>query len=181
VTTNSEIVYYFGYGSNNPAQMGERIGKPLFKQGIGILNGYAFTYQGRSDKWHCGTANVSPSSGQRVFGILYSGMEEDDFNVLDNFEAVATDPLGNDVGRYRREKVNVYFESEDRVVEAVCYVMTGHKPIDRQLYPPSNRYLNACLETAHTAGFPLSYILTSIIPEHVSDPKPAPGYSLRDL
>jgi hypothetical protein len=116
-----------------------------------------------------------------VYGVLYSGMSLEDFKVLDTFETVKSDGLDNDIGRYRRETIRVFHSSEKRVVDAVCYIMTGYKPIDRQLYPPSNKYLDAVLRTAHTAGFPLSYILESLIPENVTDPSPAPGYSLRDL
>jgi len=161
--------------------MEERIGKPVNFEGIGILDDYKFTYQGRSDKWHCGTANVRPSKGSRVYGVLYSGMELEDFNILDRFEAVDYDMLGNNIGRYQRATLEVFNDSSKLQVEAICYVMTGYKQIDRQLYPPSKKYLDACLRTAHSAGFPLSYILKCIIPEHVTDPAPAPGYSHEDL
>lgn len=136
-------VWHFAYGSNmNRAQMLSRAGKILEEHNATLAN-----YEVRfNKKVRGGTAgaNVQPSSGKTVHGVLYK-IEEGAFRSLDRYEGVPE--------HYRRIEVQV--------------LPDGGQPVPAQIYiaskvekglRPSPGYLKAILDGAGEHNLPASYI-----------------------
>ena len=139
----SRTVWHFAYGSNmNRAQMLSRTGKILEEHNASLPN-----YEVRfNKKVRGGTAgaNIQPSSGKTVHGVLYK-IEEGAMRSLDRYEGVPE--------HYRRIEVQV--------------TPDGGQPVPAQIYiaskvekglRPSAPYLQAMLDGAGEHNLPASYI-----------------------
>jgi gamma-glutamylcyclotransferase len=103
-------VYYFAYGSNLYwPQMQRRCPSSRFFCAA-QLNDHQFGITRHSRLRDCGTANVFPAKGQRVWGAVYD-VSDADLIVMDGFE-----------DGYRREILTVIAAGD------------GHAPIDALVY-----------------------------------------------
>jgi gamma-glutamylcyclotransferase len=142
-TMASRTVWHFAYGSNmNRAQMLARTGKILEEHNASLPN-----YEVRfNKKVRGGTAgaNIQPSSGKTVHGVLYK-VEEGSMRSLDRYEGVPD--------HYRRIEVQVTPEGMPPV-PAQIYIA---QKIEKGLRP-SAPYLQAMLDGAGEHNLPASYI-----------------------
>jgi cation transport regulator ChaC len=142
-TMSSRTVWHFAYGSNmNRAQMLSRTGKILEEHNASLPN-----YEVRfNKKVRGGTAgaNIQPSSGKTVHGVLYK-IEESAFRSLDRYEGVPD--------HYRRIEVQVTPEG-GQPVPAQIYIA---QKVEKGLRP-SPSYLQAMLDGAGEHNLPASYI-----------------------
>ena len=138
--------WYFAYGSNmDVAQMQERKVR-FWASKKAFLKGYRLTFDTWSDSYGAGVADVVPSPGSVVEGVVYL-VEEEVLKILDQYEGVHRD-------FYRRMKVTV--EAEDgETLTATCYEAV-HKSQD--IIPPSPKYLAKLIRGAETHDLSPSYI-----------------------
>ena len=139
----SRTVWHFAYGSNmNRAQMLSRAGKILEEHNASLPN-----FEVRfNKKVRGGTAgaNIQPSSGKTVHGVLYK-IEEGSMRSLDRYEGVPD--------HYRRIEVQVTPEG-GQPVPAQIYIA---QKVEKGLRP-SAPYLQAMLDGAGEHNLPASYI-----------------------
>jgi gamma-glutamylcyclotransferase len=142
-TMSSRTVWHFAYGSNmNRAQMLARTGKILEEHNASLPN-----FEVRfNKKVRGGTAgaNIQPSSGKTVHGVLYK-IEEGSMRSLDRYEGVPD--------HYRRIEVQVTPEG-GQPVPAQIYIA---QKIEKGLRP-SAPYLQAMLDGAGEHNLPAAYI-----------------------
>jgi gamma-glutamylcyclotransferase len=140
---SSRTVWHFAYGSNmNRAQMLARTGKILEEHNASLPN-----FEVRfNKKVRGGTAgaNIQPSSGKTVHGVLYK-IEEGSMRSLDRYEGVPD--------HYRRIEVQVTPEG-GQPVPAQIYIA---QKVEKGLRP-SAPYLQAMLDGAGEHNLPASYI-----------------------
>lgn len=136
-------VLYFAYGSNmNWTQMQRRCPSSRFFA-VGRLLDYEFGITRHSRLRRCGTANVVPSPGQAVWGIVYD-ISDPDLCVLDGFE-----------DGYRREILPVYPAGNgERPIEALVYVAA----IEENVPLPNPEYRRLMVEGAAHWQLPASYV-----------------------
>lgn len=110
---SSEDHYYFAYGSNmNPGRVRARNMK-FDTYSSGMLEGYRLAFNKRSVKFPgAASANVEPTEGCRVEGVLYRLESADEIEVMDVFEGYPV--------RYRRELLPVRYG--ERIVTAWTYI-----------------------------------------------------------
>jgi len=139
----SRTVWHFAYGSNmNRAQMLSRVGNILEEHNARLPN-----FQLRfNKKVRGGTAgaNVQPSPGKTVYGVLYK-IEENSFRSLDRYEGVPE--------HYRRIEIQVTPDGGNPV-PAQVYIASK---IEKGLRP-SAQYLQAILQGAGEHSLPEDYI-----------------------
>lgn len=133
---------YFAYGSNmDQDQMRERCpGAQLL--GRASLAHYRLAFTILSPKRQCGCADIVPSAGDTVYGLLYR-LTDIDMSRMDDFE-------GHPV-HYRRVRIRV--QVEGREVEAYSYEVV-HKQEDLL---PSAHYLGLLQSAAARFEFPEEY------------------------
>lgn len=138
--------YYFAYGSNmSQKQMEERCGEGSFKAlGRAFLKGYRLVFDGFSERWGGAVANVVPSEGGVVWGVLYD-VSEKCIKTLDEREGVSS-------GTYGRVLVEVCSE-EGKSFTAYTYL---REPLEEG--KPSERYIERLLEGAEAVGLPEDYV-----------------------
>ncbi len=126
--------YYFAFGSNLSARrVRHRIGWSPSRIGA-VLADYRLTFDKQSEDG--GKANIQPSSGDEVEGIIYY-FEEKDFEIMDGFEGVED-------GQYQHCDVNVKVAT-GHLVPAIAYVALNIGPETK----PTQEYLNYILEGEH--------------------------------
>jgi len=134
--------YYFAYGSNmNQEQMTERCPSATLV-GVAELQDYRLAFSIFSPKRLCGCADIIPSSGESVYGLLYQ-LPEVDMAALDTFEGAPV--------HYRRTTVQV--RSRNEMVEAQSYEVVS-KQSDVH---PSAHYLGLIQNAAARNAFPKKY------------------------
>ena len=139
----SRTVWHFAYGSNmNRAQMLSRVGNILEEHNASLVN-YELRF---NKKVRGGTAgaNVQPSSGKTVYGVLYK-IEENSFRSLDRYEGVPE--------HYRRIEIRVK-PDDGEAVPAQVYIASR---IEKGLRPAPH-YLQLILDGAGEHSFPAAYI-----------------------
>ena len=151
--------YYFAYGSNmDAAQMLTRCPSAMMIGPV-MLPEHRLMFN-RSGTYRLGgVANVEPSAGERVYGILWK-MATADFTRLDHTE---------DPSAYRRERAWVY---SLRGQPYDCHVYLA---IPDQPDLPDRDYLDSLIQAGHNAGLPPEY-LTKLLarrPSHVPVPEQA--------
>ena len=136
-------VWHFAYGSNmNRAQMRSRGGN-VFEEHNACLPNYELRF---NKKVRGGTAgaNVQPSPGKNVHGVLYK-IEENAFRTLDRYEGVPE--------HYRRIEVQVTPDG-GQPVPAQVYIASK---IEKGLRPAAH-YLQTILDGAGEHSLPAAYI-----------------------
>lgn len=123
-------VHYFAYGScMDEESFRSTVGEENYEvMGRAILSDYRLAFTLWSDKWQGGVADVVPSPGDEVEGVLYK-LHPSAQAPLDRREGV---PLG----RYRRLAVEVAWEGER--VRAMTYSVV-HKAFEEIAPSPSYR------------------------------------------
>jgi gamma-glutamylcyclotransferase len=164
----SRTVWHFAYGSNmNRAQMLSRVGNILEEHNAHLPN-FELRF---NKKVRGGTAgaNVQPSPGKTVYGVLYK-IDESTFRSLDRYEGVPE--------HYRRIEIQVTPDDSPaataespaapaRPVTAGSPATAGRQPVPAQVYiaskiekglRPSAQYLKAILDGAGEHSLPATYI-----------------------
>jgi cation transport regulator ChaC len=139
----SRTVWHFAYGSNmNRAQMLSRVGNIVEEHNASLPN-FELRF---NKKVRGGTAgaNVQPSPGKTVYGVLYK-IEENSFRGLDRYEGVPE--------HYRRIEIQVTPDG-GHPVPAQVYIASK---IEKGLRP-SPHYLQAILDGAGERSLPATYI-----------------------
>jgi gamma-glutamylcyclotransferase len=139
---------YFAYGSNMDwSRMRERCSRAqfLFKA---LLPEHEIEFTRFSSTNKCGTADLTPTSGKSVWGVVYH-IETNDGEELDKKEGVP-------IKAYRRQNVTIQAEGEPaRIIEAFTYVVCS-KELPRP--KPSKTYLQHLLDGAEKWQLPDSYV-----------------------
>ena len=151
----SRTVWHFAYGSNmNRAQMLSRVGNILEEHNAHLPN-FELRF---NKKVRGGTAgaNVQPSPGKTVYGVLYK-IDESTFRSLDRYEGVPE--------HYRRIEIQV--TPDDAPAAGLENVVAVRQPVPAQVYiaskiekglRPSAQYLKAILDGAGEHSLPAAYI-----------------------
>lgn len=128
------MTYLFCYGSNNPTQLTERLGKS-FTTHAAVLARYGRVFRGMSRTWGGGVANVIPDANRSVFGFVVK-VTERDLRVMDGYEGRA----------YQRTilPLVMYTGEEPTIVDAVVYTTIRD---DGVTSPPTREYLKAIVKT----------------------------------
>lgn len=136
------MLFYFAYGSNmDQSQMCERCpGARLL--GNASLAGYRLAFTIFSPKRQCGCADIVPSVGGTVYGLLYR-LTEADMAKMDGFE-------GHPI-HYRR--ITVQVQCDGGKVEAYSYEVVDKEEGLR----PSVHYLGLLQSASARFGFPETY------------------------
>lgn len=109
----------------------------------GRLKDYRLGFTRHSTGWNCGVADVLPSVGEDVWGLVFE-INESDLSALDKYEGYPT--------AYDRFAAGI--ESEDRVFQEV-WVYTVRKK--REFIAPNRDYVDIIRRAACELGFPKSY------------------------
>lgn len=134
--------YYFAYGSNMDApQMLARCPSAMMIGPV-MLPEHRLVFNRSGTYRPGGVANVEPSAGERVYGILWK-MATTDFTRLDHTE---------DPHAYRRENARVY---SLRGQPYDCHVYLA---IPDQPDLPDRDYLDSLIQAGHSAGLPPEYL-----------------------
>lgn len=125
---------YFAYGSNmDLSRIQERIDR-LPTYSVGFINDYVVVFNKQAAKKSgVGYANIEPSVGSRVWGLVYD-LTEAELLEIDKHEGVA----GN---HYYRAGIDVHVP--DQIEHATTYIAHPEKTQDALL--PEKKYLNHLL------------------------------------
>jgi gamma-glutamylcyclotransferase len=133
---------YFAYGSNmNQVQMLDRCPGAILL-GPAVLEGYRLAFTIFSPTRQCGCADVIPSEGNGVHGLVYE-LNDADAARMDEFEGV---PI-----HYRRIPVEVFLN--EKKMEAFTYEVVNKT----EGLIPSADYLGLLKSAAESFQFPLKY------------------------
>ena len=97
----------FIYADNlNPAQLKRRAPehKFLFKA---YLPDHTVHFSRFSSQWRCGLASITPSEGERVWGVVFE-LTEEDLKILDDFDGEVPE------GAFRHLEATVMTEDEQK-------------------------------------------------------------------
>lgn len=134
--------YYFAYGSNmDPAQMLTRCPSAMMVCPV-VLPEHRMVFNRSGTYRPGGVANIEPSAGERVYGILWK-MAATDFTRLDQTE----DPRA-----YRRQRARVF---SLRGQPYDCHV---YHAIPDQPDLPDHDYLDTLIQAGYNAGLPPEYL-----------------------
>ena len=127
--TESERLFYFGYGSNmNLGQMKQRCGEEHFDDlGRAILDNYQFYFYGH------GYANIRPQLEERVEGVLY----KIDLDCLQSLDRVEGYPHV-----YQRQIIKVNYQEKSALTQV--YIVQN----DQTTAQPSLNYYQVVLTGA---------------------------------
>jgi cation transport regulator ChaC len=136
-------VWYFAYGSNmSRATMQQRAGHILDAQ-PGRLENYSLVFN-KKVRGGSAEANVQPTKGQTVFGVLYK-ISETSLRTLDRATGVPE--------HYRRIELNVT-DLHGRLIPAQVYIAAK---VEKGLRPAPH-YLQTLIRGAGEHGLPAEYI-----------------------
>ncbi len=144
-------MHYFAYGSNlDPEQMAERCPSAAFLHRA-LLPDFDLAFTRWSTRRRCGVADVVPTPGGRVWGVVYA-MSEADALVLDGFEGYAP---GRARSWYTRVERTVAIDGDPHRPLAV----TTYEVVERAPKPfaPSDDYLFHLVRGAEHWGLPEPY------------------------
>ncbi len=143
---------YFAYGSNmDPRQMRRRCPSYRFVS-IAKLEDHKLGFTRRSPRRRCGVADVIPSKGDEVWGVLYYIKTKHDIRALDKAEGF----------KEGRKRVNGY----ERKTRKVLSPNSPRKALNASVYiarphnnppPPSAHYIGLMLYGADHWNLPLDH------------------------
>jgi gamma-glutamylcyclotransferase len=120
---------FFLYADNmNPAQLKRRAPEHRFLTNA-YLPDHTIQFCRWSSQWRCGLASVSPSSGERVWGIIVE-LTDEDLKLLDTFEDEVPP------GAFRHVQVTVVTEDNEKDL-VITHIAT---PIGK--FRPKEHYLD---------------------------------------
>lgn len=120
---------FFIYADNlNPTQLKRRAPEHKF-----LFNAYlpdhTINFSRFSSQWRCGLASVSPSQGERVWGVVIEVTDED-LKIMDTFDEEVPE------GAYRHLEANVITEDDQKEL------VTTHAAIPIGKFRVKNHYLD---------------------------------------
>lgn len=139
-------MFYFAYGSNTITDTIKKI-CPGFKiVGNAKLKNHRLGFTRYSEKWEGGVADIIPSQGFTVWGVLYD-IDEPGFNALDKKEGVGF--------AYERIEITVSQSQNDEPVRTISYSV-----IDKTFpeIKPSPLYIETIIRGANEHKLPSRYI-----------------------
>jgi len=144
---------YFAYGSNmDPQQMRKRCPSSRFEC-VAILSNYELAFTLRSQRRRCGVANVLPSKGNNVYGVLYRINGARDWKLLDAAEGF--EPRYKRGNRYIRTECRVQkLSGYPKFIRAFIYIGL----IENFFPQPNKAYLNQMIKGAKFYQFPDHYL-----------------------
>lgn len=138
-------VLYFAYGSNMERFWFKKRCPGAKFVSVAKLRDHDLTFSRSSTMWGGGTADLKPTPGGTVEGVLWA-IGEQDLKVLDQYEGVPKD--------YIRKTVSV--ETRDgKSVQAHVYFVAqsiGYRP-------PSKRYMRLLIQGAEEHGLSDEYVM----------------------
>lgn len=143
---------YFAYGSNlDPEQMTERCPSAAFLHRA-LLPDHELAFTRWSTRRRCGVADVVPSPGGRVWGVVYT-MSEADGRRLDEFEGYVP---GRKRNGYAPVDRTVWIDGDpSRPLAVATYEVVERAPTP---FAPSADYLGHLVRGASHWGLPDSYV-----------------------
>jgi gamma-glutamylcyclotransferase len=140
------LVNYFAYASNMDSDVMHQNCPGHRFQGIASLEAHRLSFTRRSVRTGGGVADVIPSPGDRVWGVLYE-LEESDLRCLDHKE-------GNGFA-YRRQSYPVGLNGGSLTLQAIVYTVIEKEPVE---VPPPRSYARGLLQAASERALPDGYI-----------------------
>ncbi len=134
-------VRLFAYGSNMATS---EVGPEARFVGVARLDGYELGFRRRSIRWGGGAADIVPSAGRSVWGVLWE-LPAQVLAALDAKEGAGF--------AYRRRSVVVDLSGQE--LTAIAYDVIDKEPED---VPPTPEYLGLLAGAAREAGLPDDYI-----------------------
>jgi len=137
------FIWYFAYASNmNRDQVRSRAGE-VSEEKTGKLENYEIVFNKKA-RGGAATANIRPSTGKAVYGILFK-IPESALRTLDRFEGAPE--------HYRRIEVTVT-DNQESPVRAQVFIATR---VEKGLRPAPH-YLQTILQAATEYQFPAEYV-----------------------
>ena len=139
--------YLFCYGSNNPKQLSERLGRKLEPRNIkaAYAENWGRVFRGYSNKWGGGVATLVKDKNRNCYGYCVK-VSDDELDILDSYEGVPKS--------YKRKNIQVRVRSLDNKVETGDYFQPRSVVVylanSKEKNPPSNEYLKAIALTINT-------------------------------
>jgi len=127
--------FLFCYGSNNPQQLADRLGRRNVTSHAAYLEGYERVFRGFSRNWGGGTASLRRKDGAVTFGYV-AKVSPRDLDALDRFEGVG-------LGIYKRSMLEVIVPD----LTARQHFAVGYVSRKREFNPPTWDYLEAVADT----------------------------------
>lgn len=148
-------IKYFAYGSNlDPDQMEDR-GIKVKESEIAELPGWKLAFTIYSDPWGGGVADILPSSGEKVKGVIYT-IAEDSLKNLDRYEGRRVED-NMERGMYRRQYIPV--KVKERWETVLTYIVNRAVEYKRKVdLKPSQEYLETIISGAREHGLDKEYI-----------------------
>jgi gamma-glutamylcyclotransferase (GGCT)/AIG2-like uncharacterized protein YtfP len=139
-------VTYFAYGTNMAADVMASHCPTHRVIGVAELRGHGLAFRRRSIRTGTGVADVMPTPGRSVWGVLYE-LEDSELPALDAKEGAGW--------AYDRVAVTVWPDGGGEPVEAVAYRVAQPEPTP---ITPSDDYVSTLLTAAADRGLPPSYV-----------------------
>ena len=136
---------YFAFGSNMERVWFKRLCPGAKFVSAAKLRDYDITFSQSSTMWGGGAADLKPTSGRVVEGVLWE-IGEQDLKALDQYEGVPND--------YIRKTVMVELK-DGKSCEAFVYIVVrpgGYRP-------PSKRYIRLLVQGAEEHGLSDEYVM----------------------
>lgn len=149
------LINYFAYGSNMDEEdlnrwcreRGYSPIKPLEVK-VAVLKGFKLVFNYYSSTRRCGVANVVPSEGDEVWGLLLK-ISSEDYQKIKKKEGCCQ--------VYKEVEVEVVTVDDGCTVRAKTFVVAKELQL-REHQPPSRYYLNLLIEAARKHLFPREYV-----------------------
>lgn len=134
---------YFAYGSNlDEDQMRDRCGDTVIVA-AGFLRDFRLAFTRRSSGWCGGVADVVPSPGSQVWGIIYT-IPDEGLCALDRHEGYPR--------HYQRFLASI--ETSTDTIDAWTYFVVDKE----EFVAPRRQYLDILRAAARQHGFPEAYM-----------------------
>jgi len=124
------MMYLFSYGSNNTAQLSDRLSHPVVTLPA-YLPGWQRVFRGHSRTWGGGVASLAKKRGAVTYGLACQ-VSEADLARMDRYEGV---PFA-----YQRHRVKIVIG--ETPTSAIAYIA-----VSRTFEPPSRSYLESVART----------------------------------
>lgn len=153
-------MYYFSYGSNaNIKHLCLFIDPSCFKiMGCAYIKNYKFVYRNvKCTKLRSGVANIEPSNGGKVYGILYQIKNSTNIKQLDKKEGFFG--MNDPKNKYNKQKLKCYMTDFKKEYNCFTYVMNCKYKLEEK--KPSKRYhliLNNCNNKSSKYKKQINYI-----------------------
>lgn len=121
----------FCYGSNNPSQLAERIGRPRSMEAA-YAPKHKRVFRGWSHNWGGGVASLASSTKRPAYGYV-ADVTAAQLREMDRYEGVG-------YGNYERRNIDVVVDGRKK--KAVAYVS-----LSKEFNQPSEAYLEAVART----------------------------------